>query len=71
MFLSISPLSTVMTIILYICLIKRLVKWTYVLLECVSDMKKELDSKVIVTPVLTLESDLKGSVTSELCKEQK
>ncbi|XP_044575458.1 uncharacterized protein LOC123259191 isoform X3 [Cotesia glomerata] len=68
---SLIPIPMVIVIILLICFIKLLVKWTYVLLDRVSDMKKEFDSKVIVTPVLTLESNLEGSVTSELCTEKK
>ncbi|CAG5073557.1 Protein of unknown function [Cotesia congregata] len=71
LFLSVFPIIMVIIIILLIYFIKLLVKWTYVLLDRVSDMKKELGSEVIVTPVLTLESNLKGSVTSESCTEKK
>ncbi|CAG5099667.1 Protein of unknown function [Cotesia congregata] len=71
MIISLMPIAMVITTIVMIYLIKLVVKWTYRLLDRVSDIKKELASKVIVTPALTLESNLKGSVTSELCTEKK
>lgn len=65
------PTLMLMAIISMIYCITLVVKLTYVLLDHIFDLKKELDSKVIVTPVLTLESNLKDSVTSELCTEKK
>ncbi|CAG5099731.1 Protein of unknown function [Cotesia congregata] len=65
------PTLIVMTIALMIYYTKVMVKSIYMLLNRIFDLKKELDSKVIVTPVLTLESNLKGSVTLELCTEKK
>lgn len=65
------PTLMLMAIISMIYCITLVVKLTYVLLDHIFDLKKELDSKVIVTPVLTLESNLKDSVTSEPCTEKK